>query len=105
MVDELDAGSVTAHDVVALAERMPGMARTLVDLRARLDRLSAAVGTRAESVEGPAGPARAPTAHERYGTSSPGAATTWRRWRGPPSGWRGGSGCGRGRPGRRWCGG
>lgn len=65
VIDELDAGSVTADEVAELAERMPGMARTLVELRSRLDRLSAAVGTRAETAEGPAGPDRAPTAHEQ----------------------------------------
>jgi XRE family transcriptional regulator, fatty acid utilization regulator len=62
VVDELDAGSVSATEIAELAERMPGMARTLVDLRTRLDRLSAAVDTRAETSDGLA---RAPTAHEQ----------------------------------------
>ena len=36
VADEVEAGSVNASEVAELAERMPGMARTLVDLRSRL---------------------------------------------------------------------
>jgi XRE family transcriptional regulator, fatty acid utilization regulator len=58
VADELEAGAVNAAEVADLAERMPGMARTLVELRARLERLSTAVGRREDD-------GRAPTAHEQ----------------------------------------
>jgi XRE family transcriptional regulator, fatty acid utilization regulator len=58
VVDELEAGAVNASEVADLAERMPGMARTLVELRARLERLSTAVGRRDDAV-------RDPTSHEQ----------------------------------------
>jgi XRE family transcriptional regulator, fatty acid utilization regulator len=58
VADEVEAGTVSAVEIAELAERMPGMARTLIELRTRLESLSTAVGRREDD-------ARAPTAHER----------------------------------------
>ncbi|MDL5156482.1 short-chain fatty acyl-CoA regulator family protein [Actinomycetospora termitidis] len=59
VADEVESGAVNASEIAELAERMPGMARTLVDLRARLERLSTAVGRRDDAEM------RAPTSHEQ----------------------------------------
>lgn len=65
VADELDAGAVSSAEVAELAERTPGMARALVDLRSRLDRLAASAGGRDEAVGDAGRPLPAPHAHEQ----------------------------------------
>lgn len=61
LVDELDDGRVAAAEVAELAERLPGVARALVELRTRHDRLRQAVAGSADGA--PA--TRPPTSHEQ----------------------------------------
>ena len=61
LVEELDGGVVSSAELAELAERMPGVARAVIDLRARHDRIATAVGASRDD----AGGARPLTAHEQ----------------------------------------
>jgi XRE family transcriptional regulator, fatty acid utilization regulator len=60
LVDELDGGRVSPVELAELAERMPDVARAVVDLRSRHDRIATAAGVRDEGVS-----VRPLTAHEQ----------------------------------------